>query len=436
MFSFARQLRAVASYLGSAALIRGRRWLGAGVAGFVLAGGSMAAEPAGGDFGKDIQLAPFVVNGAPISVSIHARTKSDRRYAEKFADEVVEVAYETLGDSTGKGLVIVGAKGEPHPIKVFRQFLAMSQAGQLDPSMAESVGELEAMLKKLQEKMKIDDEEAKKAGLTFDTFVPALPLPLEGVASKLYQMAWAEKFDDVRLEQKLKLLTCADLDRSEFTRYDWVFYLPAYDATTAVFKDVLNKAMKAQKMGGFKRAAVRSAVFVFSPVIKKGIEGMRKGILYMTILRAQSPYNEGDIDALVRVYVRELMPDLKPGSGDERRRALAAIEKQKIENAEYAKDPFVKPERLATFDAAAYVACEGEYTRQPPEVTHRFQREGDTFQWCIREEKPRAFYPAGDRLLVNEDGTMTIRFLAGDNGVVTGVEVRWVRGRRTIPRKV
>ena len=53
-----------------------------------------------------------MVQGKSLAIDIHARTKSDRRYAEKFADEVVEVAYETLeGDSTGKGLVIVGREG-------------------------------------------------------------------------------------------------------------------------------------------------------------------------------------------------------------------------------------------------------------------------------------------------------------------------------------
>jgi len=409
-------------------------WLGAGVAVLVLSGEGFAAEQVDGDFGKDIQLAPFVVKGSPLSVSIHARTKTDRRYAEKFADEVVEIAYETLGNSTGKGLVIVGAKGEPHPILVIRKFLEMSRAGQLDPSLTVSIRELDSLLQKLQGKVKIDEDPAHPSGITFEMILPALPLPLEGVASKLYQLAWAEGFDDARIEQKLKTLTRADLGRDELTRYDWVFYLPPYGATKVVFKEVLNKAMAAQKMGLFKRAAIRSAVFVLGPAVKKGIEGMRKGILFMTILRAESRYDEGDIDALVGVYVRELMPDLKPGSGDEHRRALAAIEKQKIANAEYAKDPFVKPARLTTFDPAAYAAFEGEYTSHPPETTHWFKRAGESFQWNYKKAPPRVFYPAGDRLLVSENGTMTIRFLVDANGAVAGVEERWVRRRQTIPR--
>lgn len=395
----------------------------------------MAAEPASEAFGKDIQLAPFVVNGAPLSVSIHARTKADRRYGEKFADEVVRIAYETLGDSTGKGLVIVGAEGEPHPIYFFRKFLAMAQAGQLDPGVAESAGEVEGMIKKMQGIVKIDPGPAEQMGITFETFVPALPMPLEGAAARLYQLAWAEKFDEVRVEQKLKTLTRADLARDKLGRYDWVLYLPTQGATARVFKEVINKAMAAQKMGPLKRAAVHSAVFVFRPMLRKASEGMRKGMLFRTILDAESPYNDDDLEALTKVYVRELMPDLKPGSGDEHGRALAAIEKQKIANAEYAKDPFVKPERLAAWDPTAYAPCEGDYTAKPPEVTHRFKRAGDIFQWGYRDDEPQIFYPAGDRLLVNDTGTMTIRFLVDEKGTVTGVEERWVRRRQTIARK-
>ena len=60
------------------------------------------------EFGKDVHLAPFVVNGKKIAVAIHARTDSDRRYGEKFAAEVLEIAYHTLPEAKGRGLVIVG----------------------------------------------------------------------------------------------------------------------------------------------------------------------------------------------------------------------------------------------------------------------------------------------------------------------------------------
>ena len=412
------------------------RGFGALLVGLGLAGAAaLAEEPAASEFGKAIELAPFQVNGKPLAVSILARTKADRRYAEKFADEVVEVAYETLDGSVGQGLVIVGADGEPHPIFLMRRFLELAQAGQLDPSLMQSAGDLDAVLKKWRMKMQFNENEADGLNLDFETILKALPLPLEGVAAKLYQIAWAEGFDPVRMEQKLKTLTKADLTSSELSRYDWVFYLPPSEATKAAMKEMINKGLAKSKMGLFKRAAVRSALFVFGPAVRKAVEGMRKGMLFMTVMRAKSPYSEEDVNALTNSYVQELMPDFKPGSGDEKRRALAAIEKQKIANAEYAKDPFVKPERLATYDPAAYAPFLGEYTAEPPKVTHWFKREGDGYQWKYKERRPRPFYPAGDHLLVSEDGRMTIRFQVDENGAVTGVEERWARRRQTIPRK-
>jgi hypothetical protein len=317
-----------------------------------------------------------------------------------------------------------------------RKFIAWSEAGRIDPGLAPAAAQMKAALGHVQDKFKIDDQESARMGITFDTFMPAMPMPLVGPASPLYQFAWAEGFDDARIERRLQRLTLAELERDQLTRYDWVFYLPPRSATGPVLKELMDKAMKGQKMGVLKRAAVKSAVFTFKPFINKAVEAMRSGFLFATILRAEGTYSEDDIDHLTRAYARELMPDLKPGSGDEKRRALAAIEQQKIANAEYAKDPFVKPDRLATFDPLAYAAFEGEYTDKPPETTHRFVRAGETFHWNFHRDKdPRVFYPAGDRLLVNQEGTMTIRFLVDESGRVTGVEERWVRRRQTVPRK-
>lgn len=394
-----------------------------------------AADPAPSEFGADVQLAPFTVGGKPLSISIHARTKGDRRYAESFADEVVEVAYAATDGATGRGLVIVGSKGEPHPILLLRKFHALAESGQLDPSVADAAAQITQSTEKLEVKFKGQGEGGDGPPMSFDTIVPALPIPLMGSASKLYQLAWAEGFDDARIERRLKGLTRADLDANELARYDWVFYLPPQNATAPVLKEVLNKAMAAQKMGVFKRTAVRGLVFTFKPLINKGVEAMRKGFLFMTILQAKDGWNEGDVDALTRAYVRVMMPNLKVDKGDERTRALAAIEKQKLANVEYAKDPFVTPTRLVNFDPTAFTSFEGDYSSRPPEVTHRFRREGEVFQWNFRQQPARRYYPAGDRLLVNEQGTVTIRFLVDDSGAVTGVEERWARHRQTIARQ-
>ncbi|MES1168105.1 MAG: hypothetical protein ABUL61_02935, partial [Oleiharenicola lentus] len=220
----------------------------------VLAGAGTAAEQPGGEFGKDIQLAPFVVKGKPLSVSIHARTKSDRRYAEKFADEVVEIAYETMGDTTGKGLVIMGREGEPHPVAVIRQFLSLADSGTLDPAVAARAGELTAMLAGWKKMLNLDEDPKEKGfKITFDMIMPALPLPLDGLASKLYQLSWAEDFDDTRIARKLQALTVAGLESDGLAKYDWVFYLPPRTVYKGVQDEVIKKAVAHEKIGPIKR---------------------------------------------------------------------------------------------------------------------------------------------------------------------------------------
>src|SRR5947209_794529 len=83
-----------------------------------------AAAPLPDRFMPSVELAPFKVNGRQLAISIHARTRGDRSYAEGFAEEVVKVVCESVVSDTGKGLVIIGKKGEPHPVVVLRQFLA------------------------------------------------------------------------------------------------------------------------------------------------------------------------------------------------------------------------------------------------------------------------------------------------------------------------
>lgn len=400
------------------------------------------------DFGEAVQLAPFVVKGEKLAIAIHARTAADRKYGEKFAEEVVEIACETTGGTGKKGLVIVGREGEPHPVLVIRKFLAMAEAGQLDPTVATQAAELTKQLADWKTMLRLDvdpDPNHKGFKLTFDMLVPALPLPLEGMAAKLYQLSWAEDFDVERVERKLHALTAADLGSNALSKYDWVFYLPPRDAFKAVEKDVVKRAVAHEKMGLFKRATLKSALFAFGPAIRTAVEGMRKGMLYLTVLRADSDYSKGDIMALTGAYVKVLMPDFKFNGGTEHKRAREAIEAQKIKNLEYAKDPYVSPPRLGTFDPAAYAAFAGNYEsaearKKPTEKGKAYwslaQKDGDYLwrnEW--NQSAPQLYYPAGERLLVSADGKATLHLQIDETGAVTGVEERRERFRRTLLRK-
>ncbi len=417
---------------------------------------SAATAAAAEEFGRNVKLAPFVVKGERLAISIHARTNSDRRYATDFAEDVVKIAYETMDHkSTGAGLVIVGREGEPHPVVMMRKFMAMADAGQLQPGVAELARAFEAKFAAWKATLNLDekkrDPNREGPNITFDMIMPALPVPLEGIAAKLYQLAWDEKFDEARLTARMSTLTVAELESSLFVKYDWVFYLPPRSAFDPVIDEVLTQAMEHEKMGLGKRMLIRSAMVVFKPAIRKAVEGFRKGMLYMAVLQARSGWSDEDIKALTGAYVQVLMPDFKFNDSEEQThdRIMAAIEKQKAANAEYVKDPFVAPARLTTFDAAAYTRFEGSYGTlvkdrrdkkdkkdQPAKPSRTLIRESDTWLWQSPRGEPIVLHPAGERLFVSADGKLTVEFKLDDQGALTGAEERRARHRQTFPHPV
>lgn len=277
-----------------------------------------------------VQLAPFVVNGQQLAISIHARTGRDRRYARDFSEEVVKVVYEAVTPSTGKGLVIIGRKGEPHPIFVFRQFLALAQAGRLDPAVAARGPELVATLDRWREVVNEEKGQGGKEDLEFEKIVTALPLPLAGIGAKLYQIAWAEGFDPGKLEAKLCALRAADLEDHLFTHFDWVFYLPPKNAFDHVLDELVADAVKEDGAGFFARMAIKGVLMVVKPRIRRAIEAVRQGLLLMTVVQARTDYDKDQVGALTSAYVEALVPDdddhrPAPAGGSDHDRAVAAV---------------------------------------------------------------------------------------------------------------
>lgn len=286
------------------------------------------------EFGADVELAPYVVRGEQLAVSIHARSARDRKYAEAFSGEVMKVVHEGVTPCTGKGLVIIGAKGEPHPVAVFRRFQELAASGQLRPELAARAGELKESLdawKRSFDDGEGDSFEAESAAvdLEFDRILNALPLPLEGVGAKLYQIAWAERFDDARLEARFKSLGADDLQRDVFARFDWVFYLPARGALEGVISDMLDQAIKEEDMGFLGRMAVRTALTVVKPMIRRAIEGVRKGMFFAAVVRAQTDYTDEQVSVLAGAYIETMVPDSDSGrprrQGSAHERAVAAV---------------------------------------------------------------------------------------------------------------
>ena len=303
-----------------------------------VAGATSVADKAKDDFMPYVQLAPFVIKGRQLAISIHARSNGDRRYAEEFAEGVVKVVYAAVTEETGKGLVIIGKKGEPHPVFVFRKVLALAQEGKLDPAVAARGPELDTMLNHWQTKIdagkSLHVESDGGVDMEFEQILAALPLPLEGIGAKLYQLAWLEEFDDKRVEAKLRALRAADLEGNMFARFDWVFYLPPRGAFEQVLDKLIAEALKEEEAGFLARTAVKGVMLVVKPKIKKAIEGLRRGVMFSTVVRARTTYGEEQVSALTGAYIETMMPEEQKSPGTDHERAVKAVR-----------------DRLRTFDA-------------------------------------------------------------------------------------
>ena len=335
--------------------VRLGRWLGWFIAGCLLGTSVMAEEapkpPAKDEFSSLVKLAPFVVSGKSLAISIYARTRSDRHYGEEFSERVVKVVYEAVTESTGKGLVIIGAKGEPHPTFVFQKFLALAKDGKLDPEVAARGPELSTMLDHWQHTLHSGesvggDKDDIDVDLDFEKIFTALPLPLVGgVGAKLYQLAWEEKFNEAKVEAKLCALRPGDLERRDrFKSFEWVFYLPPKGAFDRVLDGIVADALKQESMGFFARTAVKGALLVVKPKIRRAIEAMRQGMMFMTVTKAQTSYDEAGVSALAGAYIEVLMPfeyegKKTPPGRTEHERAVNAVREQIRKNAEKPKEP-------------------------------------------------------------------------------------------------
>jgi hypothetical protein len=328
------------------------RCLSTFLAGCLLGASAIAAQispapPIKDEFGSLVKMAPFVVNGTSLVISIYARTGSDRRYGEAFAGRVVKVVYEAVTASTGKGLVIIGGKGEPHPSLVFRRFLALAGDGKLDPAIAAYASEVSAALDYWEQSLNRGNEAGDPDGnvdLDFEKIFTALPLPLGGVSAKLYQLAWEEKFDAVRIEAALCALRPGDLDRRDrFKSFDWVFYLPPKGAFDRVLDELIANALKEEKLGAFQRVAVKSVLLVVKPKIRRTIETMREGLMFMTVVQAQARRDEAEARELTGAYIMALMPfmpaEKRPPGRTDHERAVNAVRARLRELAEPPQPP-------------------------------------------------------------------------------------------------
>ncbi|MES1168167.1 MAG: hypothetical protein ABUL61_03250, partial [Oleiharenicola lentus] len=178
--------------------------------------------------------------------------------------------------------------------------------------MAARAPELTGMLDRWQDGLgdgKVIHIEAEDdTDLDFEKIIPALPLPLEGVGAKLYQLAWAEGFDDKKVEERLRALHAGDLDGNMLARFDWVFYLPPRGALEGAIDELIADALKQEDVGFLARTAVKGAMLFVKPMIKKAIEALRQGVMFDTVVRARTKYRPEEVSELTGAYLEVLMP--------------------------------------------------------------------------------------------------------------------------------
>ncbi len=402
--------------------------------------GSMEASGTQRDMQKEfldvVELAPFEIVDDQLAVSVFARTRGDRNYAVRFAEEVLDYTYQSINGSPGLGLVIVGEKGEPHPIFVYYQFMDLAEQGRLDPRLQSAIEELDAMIQEWQDKVKVGgmDRESGEMRMDFETVIPAIPLPLEGVGSKLYQIAWVEKFDQQRLARRFEALTPEELASDDLSAFDWVFFLPHKSEFGKVLDKTIDAFMDHKKPNFFTAAAIRTAVFSFKPWIKSAFERLRKGMLYLTLLRARTDYSDSEKRALTQRFTEALEFDGRKSGQSKRDFVIQELEDQIEENLWFHENPFKAPEPLAAYDPDAYRVFEGKYskTRKP---THEFLIRKDKTYWKYRDREPQLFFPASETLLIHEKGQKTLEFFLDDKGEVTAAMVRWKDGRNIFKKR-
>lgn len=255
-------------------------------------------------------------------ISIFAEKAGQRSYAQRFAESVYEAAYATTGESAGKGLVIMGNYDQPHPVLLVKQYMDVAEAteGLVEGPVFGN------MLDRAMERWDEGDQTLRdEIGMDIESIAYVIPMPLEPSVLNLYLAAREEGFDEGKVAERYATFKPMDVRLGDFERYDWVIYLPPKNAIDRAIKDVLPHVMEKEKVGFFKRSLIKGAVFTFKPVIRDAMEGVRKSLLYESILKATSDLGEEDIELLTGAYRDALMPRGRVIPRDKDRKSVLAV---------------------------------------------------------------------------------------------------------------
>ncbi len=364
-------------------------------------------------------------------ISIFAEKAGQRNYAERFAESVYEAAYATTGESAGKGLVIMGNFDQPHPIVLVKQYMdiADSTEGLVNGPLFESI-----MGKAIKDWEEADQSMQDEIGVDIESIAYVIPMPLQPALLNLYLAAREEGFDEAKVAERYSTLKPMEVRFGDFEQYGWVIYLPPKNAIDRAIKDVLPNVMKKEKMGFFKRSMVKGAVFTFKPVIRDAMEGVRKSLLYESILKATSDLGEEDIEELKGAYMGALMPRGRVISRDKDKKSVKAVEAKLAEIKQYQSNPYVAPTEVLEDLPETIASLVGDYRGKEDGRLNVFIEDDQLFMKEYNRDAVR-LWAVSDSLFTTEDRQKTIEFVVEDDGSCREGTLRGPRLRMSIYRR-
>ena len=345
-------------------------------------------------------------------ISIFAEKAGQRSYAERFAESVYEAAYATTGESAGKGLVIMGNYDQPHPILLVKQYVDIVDSTEelVNGSLFENI-----MGNAMNDWEAADRSMKDEIGMDIESIAYVIPMPLKPAILNLYLAAREEGFEEAKVAERYSTLKPMEVRFGDFEQYDWVIYLPPKNAIDRAIMDVLPRVMKKEKMGFFKRSIVKGAVFTFKPLIRDAMEGVRKSLLYESILRATSDLEEEEIGALKGAYLGALMPRGRVVPRDKDKKSVTAVKEKLAELNQVRNNPYVVPIDVQEDLPDTVTAIVGEYRGKEDGRVNIFIENDQLFMKEYNREAVR-LWAVSDVLFTTEDRQKTVEFVVDVDG--------------------
>ncbi len=222
---------------------------------------------------------------------VYARDKSAARQVQK---TIVDVAKDVKRDGATSpiaGLVLVVDTKEKFPFDIDGLLQAMSKAQAQEPN-----GQSKDVARSLAE----GKEEVAKLGLSMETVLSIMPIPIKPIALREIAREFPE-----------------DVDR----QIAWCVVVPTSRCTKAGFKKIIDAGIKKEKPGLAERAAMAAMMPIIERKVASQMKKAQQALLYELLLEARKDLSAEQKAQKVEAYKQELGLDddfkIGPGGSDE-----------------------------------------------------------------------------------------------------------------------